>query len=79
LRTQIEPNLVTSDLRKGRRAARSSEDRGPQGRTVVEGGGGRSRTLRRSVRETTAAAIGVYVDTNPTHPGEDEGGMLPRK
>jgi hypothetical protein len=31
------------------------------------------------VREIAAAAIGVQEDTNPTRPGEDQGGKLPRK
>ena len=31
------------------------------------------------VWETAAAAIGVREDTNPTRPGEDQGGRLPRK
>ncbi len=52
---------------------------GPHGSTVLEGGGCISRTLRRSVRETADAAIGVYVNTNPTRLGEEQGGMLPRK
>ena len=53
-------------------------DRGPHGSTVLERGGGRSRTLRRSVRDTAAAAIGVYGDANPTSSGEGQGGWLPR-
>ncbi len=64
---------------KGRGAARSSADRGPHGSTVPEGGGDRSRTLRRSVRDTAAAAIGVHGGTNPTSSGEEHGGRLPRK
>ena len=55
----------------------SSEDRGPHGSTALEGGVGRSRTLRRSVREIAAAAIGVYADTNLTRSGEELGGRLP--
>jgi hypothetical protein len=35
--------------------------------------------MRRSVRETAAAAIGVFVDTNLTRLGEEQGGKLPRK
>ena len=54
-------------------------DRGPHGSTVLEGRRGISRTRRRSVRETAAAAIGVYVDTNPTRPSEEQRGRLPRK
>ncbi len=57
----------------------SSKDRGPHGSTALEGGGGGLRTMRRSVRETAAAAIGVYVDTNLTRQGEEQGGRLPRK
>jgi hypothetical protein len=45
----------------------------------LEGGGDRSRTLRRSVRETAVVAIGVNVDTNPTRSGEEHGGRLPLK
>ena len=30
------------------------------------------------VRETAAATNGVYEDTNPTRPGEEQGGKLPR-
>ncbi len=42
---------------------------------VRRGGGGcRSRTLRRSVRETAAAAIGVSENTYPKRPGEEQGG-----
>ena len=71
--------MTDHNLRKERGAARSSEDQGPHGSTVLEGGGSRSRTLRKSVRETAAAAIGVYKDNNPTRPGEEQGGRLPRK
>jgi hypothetical protein len=39
----------------------------------------KSRTLRKGVRETASAAIGVYVNTNLTRLGEDQGGRLPRK
>ena len=51
----------------------SSEDRGLHGSTALEGGGCRSRTLRMSVRETVAASIGVYVNTNPTRSGVRRG------
>ncbi len=54
-------------------------DRGPHGSTVMEGDGGRSHTLRRSARDTAAAAIGVYGDINPTSSGEEQEGWLPRK
>ena len=54
-------------------------DRGPHGSTVLKGSGGRSLTLRRSVRDTAAAAIGVNGDSNPTSSGEEQGGWLHRK
>ena len=38
------------------------------------GDGGRSRMLRRSVRETAAAAIGVAENTNHKRSGEEQGG-----
>ena len=38
------------------------------------GGGCRSRMLRRSVRETAAAAIGVSKNTDPKRSSEEQGG-----
>ena len=57
------------------------ELRGP-GAARKQGLGGRRRQIaydRRSVRETAAAAIGVYETTNLTRLGEEQGGWLPRK
>ena len=77
--SQTPPGLTGENLRIWRGAARSSEDRGPNGSTVMEGDGGRSRTLRRSVQETAAAAIGVFVDTNPTRSGGSHEGVVPQE
>ena len=50
-----------------RSSSGSSEDRGPQGSAVWEVGGGGSRTQRRSVRESAAAAIGAWKNTKPLY------------
>ncbi len=38
-----------------------------------------SRTLRRSVRDAAAAAIGVFKITNLTRPGGEQGGVAPQE
>ena len=54
------------DFRKGLGASRAAQtDRGQQGRAVRRGGGGRSSTLCKSVREFAAAARGALKKHRP--------------